>query len=160
MVDWSDEEIATIKRKFHDGSTSGEIARALGRSRNSIIGKLTRLGLSRGKTFASSTRRTSKKREASGKSSRSHKAKPATQVFPSRRAPLLPPQPIDDAAQVAHGISIFDIGHEQCRWPLNETSPIKDFRFCGLKTFSGCYCLSHYVRAVPSNRQMTAEAAE
>lgn len=48
----------------------------------------------------------------------------------------LPPQP------TSSGISLFDMGYGQCRWPLNDVNPISEFRFCGAKS-EGSWCETH-----------------
>jgi hypothetical protein len=47
-----------------------------------------------------------------------------------------------DESQFA--ISIFDVGHGQCRWPLNDAVPISEFQFCGAPVVTGkCWCALH-----------------
>jgi hypothetical protein len=43
------------------------------------------------------------------------------------------------------GVSLFDAGFGQCRWPLNDVSPIASFRVCGEPAASGlgCWCAVH-----------------
>lgn len=58
--DWSDEDIELIKRRWLKGDSAAQIAAGLhGRTRNSVIGKLHRLGLSNhGRAAPSAPRRT------------------------------------------------------------------------------------------------------
>src|SRR5213596_2852554 len=46
---WSSERIELLKRCFHAGLSCSQIAREIGVSRNAVIGKMNRLGLSRPK---------------------------------------------------------------------------------------------------------------
>src|SRR5216110_3506990 len=46
---WSSERIELLKRCFHAGLSCGQIAREIGVTRNAVIGKSNRLGLSRPK---------------------------------------------------------------------------------------------------------------
>src|SRR5436309_12072069 len=46
---WSSERIELLKRCFHAGLTCSQIAREIGVTRNAVIGKMNRLGLSRPK---------------------------------------------------------------------------------------------------------------
>ena len=43
---WTDEMVETLKKLWDEGVTTGEIGRRLGISKNSIVGKVHRLGLS------------------------------------------------------------------------------------------------------------------
>jgi GcrA cell cycle regulator len=46
---WSSERIELLKRRLHAGLSCGQIAREIGVTRNAVIGKVNRLGLSRPK---------------------------------------------------------------------------------------------------------------
>src|SRR6266700_5631845 len=46
---WSPERVELLKRCFHAGLSCSEIAREIGVTRNAVIGKMNRLGLSRPK---------------------------------------------------------------------------------------------------------------
>jgi hypothetical protein len=46
---WTSERIELVKRCLHAGLSCGQIAREIGVSRNAVIGKINRLGLSRPK---------------------------------------------------------------------------------------------------------------
>lgn len=45
MSRWTDDSIERLKRRWKDGDSAGDIARAFGMTRNAVIGKLARLGL-------------------------------------------------------------------------------------------------------------------
>ena len=47
---WSSERIELLKRCFHAGLSCSQIAREIGVTRNAVIGKMNRLGLSRPRT--------------------------------------------------------------------------------------------------------------
>jgi GcrA cell cycle regulator len=44
---WTSERIELLKRRLHAGLSCGQIAREIGVTRNAVIGKVNRLGLSR-----------------------------------------------------------------------------------------------------------------
>ena len=53
---WSDERVAILKKMWLDGNSASEIAKELGDiTRNAVIGKVHRLGLSNRDTNASGT---------------------------------------------------------------------------------------------------------
>lgn len=45
MSDWNDERVAELRRRWKDGESAGDIARAMNVTRNAALGKLMRLGL-------------------------------------------------------------------------------------------------------------------
>lgn len=56
MMAWSDERVAILKKMWLDGNSASEIAKELGDiTRNAVIGKVHRLGLSNRDTNASGT---------------------------------------------------------------------------------------------------------
>jgi len=46
------------------------------------------------------------------------------------------------SAQRSQSMSFWEaeLGDGRCRWPLNATSPIDAFRFCGKPVICGSYC--------------------
>ena len=44
------------------------------------------------------------------------------------------------AAALAVYELLAELGDGRCRWPLNVTSPIDAFKFCGRPVFRGSYC--------------------
>jgi hypothetical protein len=58
-------------------------------------------------------------------------------------------QPMPEIAETCgeNPVSIFDVGTYQCRYPLNATTPIHDFRYCGGETKEPFgYCKNHTAR--------------
>jgi GcrA cell cycle regulator len=47
-MSWDAKEVALLKKLWAVGQSAAQIARRLGRSRNAVCGRLTRLGLKRG----------------------------------------------------------------------------------------------------------------
>ena len=45
---WTTERVELLKQQFEEGLSCRQIAASIGVSRNAVIGKLTRLGLTRG----------------------------------------------------------------------------------------------------------------
>lgn len=44
---WTPEQVETLRRMWLGDKSAGQIAEAIGRSRNSVLGKINRLGLAR-----------------------------------------------------------------------------------------------------------------
>ncbi|WP_201861461.1 GcrA family cell cycle regulator [Microvirga soli] len=152
---WTDERVELLKKLWTDGLSASQIAAELGNvTRNAVIGKVHRLGLS--------GRAKDAKPAASAAAARPRKATRA----PSAPAPLPPQthtnnvviapialQPItqepsvyvedDLAVPVSERVTIMDLRESMCRWPMGDpTKP--EFRFCGARSITGLpYCTHH-----------------
>jgi GcrA cell cycle regulator len=132
---WTDERIAQLKSCFEAGLTCREIASEMGVSRNAVIGKISRLNLSRFKGGGGPERRVAPK-PARPKIVTQH------QILMAIRAE---PEPSAEAAAIAslHRCSLMELGQEKCRWPISEPGA-EDFGFCGDKPVQGLpYCAAH-----------------
>jgi GcrA cell cycle regulator len=152
---WTDERVEVLKKLWTDGLSASQIAAELGNvTRNAVIGKVHRLGLS--------GRAKDAKPAGSAAAARPRKATRA----PSAPAPL-PPQPhnnnvvvapialqpvtqepslyVEDdlAVPVSERVTIMDLRESMCRWPMGDpTKP--EFRFCGARSITSLpYCTHH-----------------
>lgn len=74
------------------------------------------------------------------KAKRKHRAK----WVPSFARPVpIPAAPLEDIP--SPGVSLWEAGTGQCRWPLTEAAPVSDFLFCGAPVANeGCsWCVRH-----------------
>ena len=144
---WTEERVERLKKLWAAGESSGRIAEKLGGvTRNAVIGKLTRLGLSRRTTPA---RKVRKRRRSKARPARQPESQgepfptEAVEPEPSRQFdfPIWEPLPADPQhAGPQARIGILDLRPGQCRWPLGD----RDFHFCGRETVPGKpYCLQH-----------------
>ena len=134
---WTTERVEALKIHFAAGLSCREIAAEIGVSRNAVIGKISRLNLSRDKD----TMRLPKKEAADTKRPRG--AQRLRQIllksFPSEAEPLSEDEPIHNG----HTCSLFELNNETCRWPIS-TPGQADFCFCGNIPIPGMpYCAGH-----------------
>ena len=147
---WTAERVELLKRCFAAGRTCREIADDIGVSRNSVIGKLSRLSLTREKN--GDARRPARKGAAKG-----DRPKTAARL---RHQMLLTlhaePQPAADEEPIHNGhcCSLFELSEERCRWPIG-TPLAEGFCFCGNTPVEGLpYCPGHTRLAYrPGSRQ-------
>lgn len=139
---WTEERVGELRRLWELGLSCSQIAAELGYvTRNSVIGKAHRLGLSGrvvGKKPGGETRRANGIGAAVQKI-RAAKAKPPA---PISTAPKVKPEPFVPVVctEVAPlNISMMDLTEETCRWPEGEA----DFTFCGHRATHGPYCGNH-----------------
>ena len=137
---WTTERVELLKSHFEAGLTAREIAVSIGVSRNAVIGKLSRLNLTRGKTDVEwradkSARKTAKERGA----------RPVPGLQYQMLQTLYGDRQGADERPIAseHRCSLFELNKERCRWPIS-TPGAEDFCFCGNAPLDGSpYCSGH-----------------
>jgi len=136
---WTDERIELLKQHFEAGLSCREIAADIGVSRNAVIGKLSRLNLTRSR--AVEDRRIERSLAPPARASR---AVPRLQyemlatIYGETDAPVAA-GPIDDANRC----SLLELAENRCRWPISSPGA-EDFCFCGNAAPDGQpYCAGH-----------------
>jgi GcrA cell cycle regulator len=146
---WTDERVETLKKLWADGLSASQIAAELGGiTRNAVIGKVHRLGLSgRAKAPSSSVPRPRKPR-APSQIFRSMRAamrgNTALAAHPVYEVDVEPePQPLENVIPIGQRCSILELTEDKCHWPIGDPGQA-DFFFCGGKTLIGMpYCAYH-----------------
>ena len=170
-MSWTDERVETLKRMWNEGQSASQIAKELGGvTRNAVIGKVHRLGLSNRTAAPPSSRVRSAEEMAEAKAepaaapSRPRPAEPkdaAPQAPIPMRKPIvpagqpLPPQPsaneispealatVREVEKTAKRISLMELTERTCKWPVGDPAT-DDFWFCGLSVQQGKpYCEAH-----------------
>ena len=134
---WTTERTALLKNRIDAGLSCGQIAREIGVSRNAVIGKANRLGLSRFKGA------TAGQVEQTGTRKNTH-PKIVTQHRILRALWVKPPLALAEApGDSANRCSLFELQQWHCRWPIGDPTS-EDFGFCGNKPVDGLsYCPAH-----------------
>ncbi|MCA6120682.1 GcrA-like regulator [Bradyrhizobium sp. WSM 1704] len=132
---WTPERVEQLKSYFAAGLSCRDIAVNIGVSRNAVIGKLSRLNL---------TRTTPEERRARRKKS-AGRAAPAPTTKQQFRMLQEVYEQADDAPIVStNNCSLFELSEQRCRWPIS-TPGAEDFCFCGNTPLGGMpYCSGHY----------------
>ena len=131
-MSWTYERIEKLKKLWDEGLTASRIAAELGEvTRNAVIGKAHRLGLSG---------RMTSKRPKNGISIIRKKKIHSTSINK-----IVEISPVID--EPMNPTSFQDIKDGLCRWPLGEPEDVT-FKFCGRNTNEGfVYCTSHHKQA-------------
>ena len=153
---WTEERVELLKKLWNDGLSASQIAGELGGvTRNAVIGKVHRLGMSgRAKTPSSSAGLTRPRKPTvirapggfnsvppvRGNTALVPQMRAAPEPRPEPRAELLDPNVV---VPFSERVTIMELKDSMCRWPMGDPTHA-DFRFCGLKTDSGVpYCGYH-----------------
>lgn len=148
-MNWTDDRVELLKKLWGDGLSASQIAAELGGiSRNSVIGKVHRLGLAgRAKSPTASMPRQRKPRSQppmmriARPSIRGNTALATLHDY----EPELEPEPnvTENIVPMGQRCSILELAEGKCRWPIGDPSS-PDFFFCGGKTAEGLpYCGYH-----------------
>ncbi|PIE11649.1 MAG: GcrA cell cycle regulator [Rhodobacterales bacterium] len=163
-MSWTDERVETLKRMWGEGQSASQIAKELGGvTRNAVIGKVHRLGLSN-RTAAAPAKAEPEAKPAPAKAEPAQAEKPAADTppppSPARKAIIpagqpLPPQPsaneipaeslakAEAVEKKAKKISLMELTERTCKWPIGDPAT-DDFYFCGLPAQQGKpYCEAH-----------------
>ncbi|MBV2359780.1 GcrA cell cycle regulator [Thalassococcus sp. CAU 1522] len=173
-MSWTDERVELLKKMWGEGQSASQIAKELGGvTRNAVIGKVHRLGLSNraGSSPAPAETKTKAKPDAKAKTAKKQavsqddapviETKSATpppsparkQIIPAGQP--LPPQPsaneispealarVNEIEKKAKKIGLMDLTERTCKWPVGDPAT-EHFWFCGLPVQQGKpYCEAH-----------------
>ncbi|MEM6825667.1 MAG: GcrA family cell cycle regulator [Pseudomonadota bacterium] len=167
-MSWTDERVEQLKKMWSEGQSASQIAKELGGvTRNAVIGKVHRLGLSN--RVGPATAKPPKEKEKPEakldtaprvESKEPVAEKPGDRPAPSRKQIIpagqpLPPQPsaneispealasVREVEKKAKKISLMELTERTCKWPVGDPAT-EDFWFCGLPTQQGKpYCEAH-----------------
>jgi len=171
-MSWTEERVEILKKMWGEGQSASQIAKELGGvTRNAVIGKVHRLGLSNRATSNSSSKSEAKPKAAPKVEAKAAASKEAPKVAepvaekPSNVTPLrrqiipagqpLPPQPsaneispealarVTEIEKKAKKLTLLELTERTCKWPVGDPAT-PDFWFCGLPTQTGKpYCEAH-----------------
>jgi GcrA cell cycle regulator len=172
-MSWTDDRVDVLKKMWGEGQSASQIAKELGGvTRNAVIGKVHRLGLSNRATTS-----TAAKSDAKPKAAPKAPAKPKVvmqtepaikpadpnapkSTLPARRQIIpagqpLPQQPsaneispealakVNEIEKKAKKLTLMELTERTCKWPVGDPAT-EDFWFCGLTVKQGKpYCEAH-----------------
>lgn len=153
---WTEDRVEVLTKLWAEGLSASQIAKQLGGvTRNAVIGKVHRLGLSGRATPSRPARKTAAKPAAA----RTRKVTTVPAVprvpDPAPEPDVAIPAPVE-AKLMSNGeyATILTIKDHMCKWPIGDPSS-DEFRFCGRKVKeSEPYCEPHCsVAYQPSRRR-------
>jgi GcrA cell cycle regulator len=136
---WTPDVVARLERFHGEGLSAAQIAAALGGdvTRNAVIGKMARLGLTASNRPGRTAPVTKPAQPAAAKVDPALVVEATPAPVTNVEAPSTKPEPLDLS------VTIDDLRDSNCRWPLwsaRETSG----RYCGCRAVLGeSYCATH-----------------
>lgn len=173
-MSWTDDRVDTLKTMWGEGKSASQIAKELGGvTRNAVIGKVHRLGLSNRATPAKATTKEAAKPKpaprAKAKVAKTEAKADAGTTAP-KQAPVkeisrakaiipagqpLPPQPSNseisaealaslvEIEKKSRKLSLMQLTERTCKWPIGDPAT-PEFWFCGHPSQPGKpYCETH-----------------
>jgi len=162
-MSWTDERVDLLKKLWQEGLSASQIAGELGGvTRNAVIGKIHRLGLSGRGQPTSTIKRARRSRSTPTVRQRrtvtigatalqaEEEIEVATELRPSHSV----------VVPISKKLSIEKLTERTCKWPIGDPGD-EDFHFCGCDSLEGLpYCEYHagvaYQGADPRRRAKRA----
>ena len=139
---WTDERVEQLKKLWSDGLSASQIAAELGGiTRNAVIGKVHRLGLSgRTKAPSSSAPRPRKPRathmlRVSRPAIRGNTA--LAQAFAYDYEMEAEPTQVENVIPIGQRRTLLELNEQTCHWPIGDPAT-SDFYFCGGHRSAAC----------------------
>ena len=169
---WTDERVELLKRLWSEGLSASQIAGRLGGvTRNAVIGKVHRLGLS-GRATTSRIKSHRPRPRIANAAAAKRQARPNTR-FPANGNPTIralytpESEPFTPSVEelvipVNERKTIQTLTGSCCRWPIGDPQ-LAEFHFCGREKVPGLpYCEHHARRAFqpPQPRRREREQVE
>jgi len=147
-MSWTDERVELLKKLWTDGLSASQIAAELGGiTRNAVIGKVHRLGLSgRAKSPSSAAPRQRRARPSHMMRVPRTAMRGNTALATSYAYDLeveAEPEPIENIIPIGQRRTLLELNESTCRWPIGDPSGT-EFYFCGGPPITGLpYCSYH-----------------
>lgn len=186
-MSWTDERIDTLKKLWSEGKSASEIADFLGNvTRNAVIGKAHRLGLSGRPSpikkvkpqSAKEPKKAKKEKTTVPKEEKQQPVKPVSDIksrfslFKTKKADkkeskaeepapvMLVPLREEPKIDPDKLVGLLDLTEKMCRWPVGDPKE-DDFGFCGQPVHENhLYCPQHVVMAYQISTKKSDEKAK
>jgi GcrA cell cycle regulator len=147
IMTWTEERVEQLKKLWADGLSASQIAAQLGNiTRNAVIGKVHRLGLSgRAKSPSSASPRPRKPRSATHMLRISRPSIRGNTALAHAYDMEMEPEPVpyDNVIPIGQRRTLLELNEETCRWPIGDPGST-EFFFCGGNTVTSLpYCAYH-----------------
>lgn len=141
-MSWTDERVESLKKLWQDGLSASQIAKQLGGvTRNAVIGKVHRLGLS-GRAAPSKPARPAFKAPRPQRPAATAPSAPRRIAEPVVAEAAQTPAPARYVDEEPGSATVLTLGAHMCKWPIGDPSS-DGFTFCGRRASEGPYCVEH-----------------
>lgn len=148
---WTEERVAELKKLWAEGHSASQIAKRLGSvTRNAVIGKVHRLGLSGRATPSRPVKRPPRLARPKPQQMPRGAARPGVPAIRETGAALAVALPEEPEANVepqrlpnGDMVTVMTVKDSMCKWPIGDPADTT-FGFCGRASDNGSpYCAEH-----------------
>jgi len=138
-MEWTDENVEKLRQLWDEGLSASEIAKRLGITKNSVVGKVHRLCL------------TARQSPIKNKDVPETKVEPVVEIAPQIIEEKVEVEIVEEVKPIVekrykrspNNVKLMELDSHTCRWPIGDPRD-EDFCFCGKKVRSGkTYCDEH-----------------
>ena len=152
VATWTTERIEQLRHCVVTGLTCSEIAAEIGVSRNAVIGKIHRLGLSTGRPAGAPAQSCPPRAGRPRAPSQRRLLRLVSLQTPDGGAPIALGAPVESV----HPCALVELAERTCRWPLGDPMSA-NFAYCGNDAINGfTYCIGHARMACRSSERRSA----
>ena len=150
-MSWTEDRVSRLTKLWADGLSASQIAADLGGvTRNAVIGKVHRLGLSgRAKPASSAARAKRQPRSTGYAATRAPRATPRTNGATALKMDVdaevrFQPKPAENVVvPISRRLTVMQLTENTCKWPSGDPQ-YPDFSFCGHNSKESTpYCEFH-----------------
>lgn len=149
-MSWTKRRIEALKILWAEGNSATKVAHALGdTTRNAVIGKVHRLGISDRKKLQESLAASALKKGKSNKEGAEEgKSSVALSKNERKAVTAMFPLPVKEGKAA----TVLTLGSSMCKWPIGDPDDSR-FAFCGRKATRGPYCAQHAKLAFQTSKK-------
>lgn len=134
---WTETQIEYVIEQWDAGFSASIIGDDIGKTRNAVLGKIHRMGLSGSRE---NKRKPQIKKKTGWQQRKRRNPMPVKRLPTFKTVPDIEAEPID----ASQNCTLIVLKKHQCKWPVNEPPP-GDYMFCGLaRNGTSPYCPEHH----------------
>ena len=140
---WTDEMIEKLRQMWKQGLTTSEIAKKIGVSKNSIVGKVHRLNLTARPSPIKKKEEAPLEQPVRKTAEKEPKSTKPVKKIKIETVEISPAVAVPSTVETTGCIPLTELDNHTCRWPIGDPRD-EGFCFCGKKVRSGqTYCEEH-----------------
>ncbi len=140
---WTSEMIDKLRQMWKQGLTTSEIAKKIGVSKNSIVGKVHRLNLTARPSPIKKKENVVLEQPAQKSVEKTPKSAKSVKKVKIEPVEISPTVVVPTTVEKTGCIPLTELDNHTCRWPIGDPRD-EGFCFCGKKVRSGqTYCEEH-----------------
>lgn len=149
-MSWTKRRIEALKILWAEGNSATKVAHALGNTtRNAVIGKVHRLGISDRKKLRENLIEEALKK---GRSNTGANDKPVSAASLSKAEKKAVTSMFPLPVEAGKAATVLTLRGSMCKWPIGDPED-RRFAFCGRKATRGPYCTQHAKLAFQTNKK-------